>query len=124
MAWPGHRLALWLAAAVLAAWLGGMALTLRAAALPPEAGGTMLAVFPPSMPREEAFARLIEAGARPLRRTWLGFVWVVNGNEPGLAGRLAQQGALGAYKDLPVSPELSGCFAYADAKVAELFSLR
>jgi hypothetical protein len=123
MHWPGHKLALTLASLVLLVWVAAMATSLRIAALPAQATGTMLVVFTPGTEREEAFSQLIAAGANPLRRTWLGFVWVVNGTEPGLAGRLVQQGALGAYEDLPVSPELSGCFAYADAKMAEIFSL-
>jgi hypothetical protein len=31
-------------------------------------------------------------------------------------------GAIGAYRDLPISPELAGCIAVADRKVADLFS--
>jgi hypothetical protein len=74
--------------------------------------------------QDAAFTKLVNAGGTPVRRTWLGSVWVVTGDAPGLAGRLMAQGAMGAYRDLPVSPDLAGCFAYADAKVAELFSLR
>ena len=51
----------------------------------------------------------------------LGFIWIVAGDEPGLAGRLADQGAIGAYRDLPISPAIAGCFAFADAKVAGSF---
>jgi hypothetical protein len=122
--WPGHRLALGLAAAVLAVWLAGMTLTLRMAALKPEATGTMLVVFAPGTKPDAAFTMLVNAGGTPVRRTWLGSVWVVTGDAPGLAGRMVEQGAMGAYRDLPVSPDLAGCFAYADAKVMEMFSLR
>ena len=124
MGWPGHRLALALAAGVLALWVVGMGISLRAAALKPEATGTMLAVFPPGMDADAAFTKLVNAGGTPVRRTWLGSVWVVTGDAPGLAGRLVEQGAMGAYRDLPVSPDLAGCFALADAKVVEMFSLR
>lgn len=124
MNWPGHRLALTLATCVLAAWVAGMALTLRVAALKPEDTGTMLVVFAPGTEPDAAFTKLVNAGGNPVRRTWLGSVWVVTGDAPGLAGRLMEQGAMGTYRDLPVSPDLAGCFAYADAKVAELFSLR
>ena len=41
----GHRLALALFAGVIAAWLIGMAVVMRHAALPADASGTMLAVF-------------------------------------------------------------------------------
>ena len=124
MNWPGHRLALTLATCVLAAWVAGMALTLRLAALKPEDTGTMLVVFAPGTEPDAAFTKLVNAGGNPVRRTWLGSVWVVTGDAPGLAGRLMEKGAMGTYRDLPVSPDLAGCFAYADAKVAELFSLR
>jgi hypothetical protein len=124
MRWPGHRLALTLAAGVLVIWAAAMALTLRAAALPTSASGTMLAVFEPGTPQEMQFAALINAGGRPLRTTWLPFVWVVAGDEAGFAGRLMAAGAIGTYGDMPLSPSLAGCFAYADAKAAELFSIR
>jgi hypothetical protein len=124
MRWPGHRLALGLALAVLVLWLAGMAITVRRAALPPDATGPMLVVFEPGTSEDRMFAEIIAAGARPVRSTWLGFVWVVAGDAPGLAGRLAEQGALGAYAELPFSPTLAGCFAYADSKAVEMFSLR
>lgn len=124
MGWPGHRLALLIAAGVLAAWLAGMAVAMRAAALPPEASGTMLVVFPPDMNEGEALNRLVSAGALPIRKTWLGFVWVASAPEAGLAGRLVAGGAIAAYRELPVSPEIAGCFAAADAKMQEFFALR
>ena len=116
----GHRLALALFVGVIAIWLAGMALVMRHAALPPEASGTMLAVFEPGTPEDQVFAALTRADARILKPSGLGFVWVVASDEPGLAGRLAREGALGAYRELPVSPVIAGCFAFADAKVASL----
>ncbi|MGI9464155.1 MAG: hypothetical protein ACR2OM_09455 [Aestuariivirgaceae bacterium] len=101
-----------------------MALSMRAAALPAEASGTVLAVFPPSAKSDEVFASLVRAGGKPLRETWLPFVWVVSSDQPGFAGRLKAEGAIGAYGEMPVSPQLAGCFAFADAKVVELFQLR
>ena len=117
---PGHRLALALFAGVIAVWLIGMAVVMRHAALPPEASGTMLAVFEPGTPEDQVFASLTRADARILKPSDLGFVWVVASDEPGLAGRLTREGALGAYRELPVSPVIAGCFAFADAKVASL----
>jgi hypothetical protein len=114
----GHRLALTLFAGVIAAWLVGMAIVMRHAALPPEAGGTMLAVFEPGMPEDQAFAALTRADARIVKPSGLSFIWVVSSDQPGLAGRLQREGALGAYRELPVSPVIAGCFAFADAKVA------
>jgi hypothetical protein len=113
---PGHRLALSLFAGVLAVWLGGMAVLMRQSALPPEASGTMLAVFEPGTPSDEIFASLTRADARVVRQSGLGFIWVVSGEEPGLAGRLSREGAIGAYRDLPISPTIAGCFAFVDAK--------
>ena len=114
----GHRLALALFAGVIAVWLTGMAIVMRHAALPPEASGPMLAIFEPGTPEGEIFASLTRAEARIVRKGGLGFIWVVAGDEPGLAGRLEREGALGAYRELPVSPVIAGCFAFADAKVA------
>lgn len=116
----GHRLALALFAGVIAVWLVGMAVVMRHAALPPEASGAMLAVFEPGTPEDQVFAALTRADARIVKPSGLGFIWVVAGDEPGLAGRLQREGALGAYRELPVSPVIAGCFAFADAKVASL----
>ena len=120
MAWPGHRLALGFFVSVLTIWLVAMAVLMRQSALPREASGPMLAVFEPGTPQDEIFAALTRAEARIVRPSALGFVWIVAGDEPGLAGRLADQGAIGAYRDLPISPAIAGCFALADAKVAGL----
>jgi hypothetical protein len=117
---PGHRLALMLFAAVLVVWLVAMAVVMRHAALPAEASGTMLAVYEPGTPQDLIFASLTRAGARVVRPSALGFIWIVSGEEPGLAGRLTREGALGAYRDLPISPTIAGCFAYADARAAAL----
>jgi hypothetical protein len=116
----GHRLALALFLGVIAVWLTGMAVVMRHAALPPEASGTMLAVFEPGTPDDQVFASLTRADARIVKPSGLGFIWVVSSDEPGLAGRLRREGALGAYRELPVSPVIAGCFAFADAKVASL----
>lgn len=120
MRFPAHRLALALFAAVLMAWIAAMAILMRHAALPPEASGPMLVVFEPGTPDDAVFASLTRAGARVIRQSGLSFIWVVAGEEPGLAGRLAQEGALGAYRELPLSPVIAGCFALADAKMATL----
>ena len=116
----GHRLALALFAGVIVLWLAGMAIVMRHAALPPEASGPMLAVFEPGTPADAIFASLTRAEARIVKPSGLPFVWVVAGDAPGLAGRLAREGAIGAYRELPVSPVIAGCFAFADAKVAAI----
>lgn len=122
MRWPGHRFALILFCAVIAVWLAVMAVVMRLAALPPEASGPMLAVFEPGTSADEIFARLTRVEAKPVRATAFGFIWVVAGEQRGLAGRLVQEGAIGTYAELPLSPSIAGCFALADAKVSELLS--
>lgn len=121
MSGSGHRLAFGLLTGVLAAWLIIMAVVVRFAALPPEASGTMMAIFDPGTPADVVFAGLTRAEARIVGPTDFGFVWLVSSDQPGLAGRLAANGAIGAYRELPVSPTLVGCFALADAKVSQAF---
>ena len=124
MAYPGHKLALGIAASVLVLWLAAMSIALRAARLEPEASGTMIVVFEPGTSSNDGLAKLIAADALPMRKTWVSFVWVAHGDRAGLSKRLMQQGALGTYRNLPLSPALSGCFAYSDIKMQELFSFR
>jgi hypothetical protein len=119
-----HRLALALAAGIVIIWLASMFLLVRAAALPPQAEGNMLAVFEPGTTEDDIFASLVAAGGKPVRRTWLPFVWIVSGNGAGFVARLEREGALGAYDEFPFAPALAGCFAYADAKLAGWFTLR
>ncbi len=78
----------------------------------------MLAVFEPGTSSDEIFAKLTRAGALPIKETAFGFIWVVSGDVPGLAGKLVAEGAIGAYRELPVNPTIAGCFAFADATVA------
>ncbi len=118
MSWPGHRLAISLFFSVILLWIAVMAVLMRQASLPPKASGPMLAVFEPGTTPDDIFAKLTIAGAKPIRETAFGFIWVVAGDEPGLAGRLASQGAIGAYRELPLNPTIAGCFALADAKIA------
>ena len=123
MGWPGHRLALTLFVTVLAVWIAVMAVLMRRSSLPADATGPMLAVFEPGTSADDIFAKLTFAGAKPVRQTAFAFIWVVAGDEPGLAGRLAGQGAIGAYRELPLNPTIAGCFALADAKVSEYTGL-
>jgi hypothetical protein len=121
MNFPGHKFALSIFVGVIAVWLIAMAIIMRAGALPAEASGTMLAVFNPGTPQDKIFASLVNAGAKPIRETSFGFIWVVSGDEPGLSGRLLSAGSIGNYRNLPLSPTIAGCFALADAKVAAAF---
>jgi hypothetical protein len=119
MGWPGHRFALTLFASVIALWLIAMFVIMRDAALKPEANGIMLVVFEPGTEPDVAFAAITRAEAKPIRKTAFGFIWVVDGN----AGRLETEGALGSYRNLPISPEIAGCVAVVDAKIATAFGL-
>jgi hypothetical protein len=121
MHWPGHKFALGLFIAVVVAWVSVMAILMRKSALPSDATGTMLAVFDPSTSEDKAFAAIAAAGGRPVRQTSFGFIWIVSSDEPGLAGKLKAQGALGSYRELPISPTIAGCFALADAKISSAF---
>lgn len=120
----GHRLAFAIGTGILLAWLVAMAIAMRAAALPPDASGAMIVVFPPTMHENAALDAIVAAGGKPVRRTWISSVWVVQGEGDGYAGRITGNGALAAYSEFPLSPEIAGCFAYADAKVADLFAIR
>ncbi len=104
---------------VIVLWLIAMAVIMRAGALTPEATGTMLAVFEPNTPSDKVFTSIVNAGGKPIRQTSFGFIWVVNAEEPGLAGRLKENGAIGSYRNLPISPTIAGCFALADAKLTQ-----
>jgi hypothetical protein len=119
--YPSHKFALMFFTSVIALWLIAMAIIMRAGALSPDASGTMLAVFEPNTPSDKVFASIIKAGAKPIRQTSFGFIWVVISDEVGLSGRLKDNGAIGSYRNLPLSPTIAGCFALADAKVAEAF---
>jgi hypothetical protein len=121
MQWPGHKFAFAAFSGVIVVWLVVMAVVMREGRLPAEATGTMMAVFNPGTPQDQIFASLVNAGAKPIRETSFGFIWVVSGDEPGLSGRLRANGAIGNYRNLPLSPTIAGCFALADAKVAEAF---
>jgi hypothetical protein len=124
MRWPGHRLAIALACGVLTLWLAAMMVIVHAAQLDSAASGKVLAVFEPGTDEDEVFAKLISAGGRPVRRTWLPFVWVVSGDRPGFVGSLLDEGAVGAYGELPFAPAIAGCLAFADTKIAEIFVVR
>ncbi len=119
MAYPGHRFALGLFASVIIVWLAVMSIVMRQATLPATATGTMLVVFQPSTPSDAAFSAITRSGARPIRQTAFGFIWVVDGN----AGKLAAEGAIGSFKELPISPEIAGCVAVVNDRVADAFKL-
>jgi hypothetical protein len=119
MRYPGHRFALTLFASVILVWLIAMFAIMRDAVLTPDANGVMLVVFEPGTADDAAFAAITRAEAKPIRKTAFGFIWVVDGN----AGKLEREGALGSYRNLPISPEIAGCVAVVDAKMADAFGI-
>lgn len=94
---------------VLVVWVAVMAVTLSQAALTEDAGGTVLAVFPPGTPDATVFGAVVRAGGEPVRRTWIPFAWVARAEGDGFVGRLKREGAMTVYGDLSVGPALGGC---------------
>ena len=123
MRWPGHRTAAAFFAGIIVLWLAGFALFMHLGRAAPEQSGSVLAVFSPSMPENQVFARIVQAGGRPVRPTWMPGTWITHGDSAGFAGRLEAHGAIGAYTSTPFLPQLAGCFAYVDAKVVQVFTL-
>jgi hypothetical protein len=95
-----HRFALKLFAGILGLWLIGMAALLKAASLPPEASGTVIALFPPATGSAEAIAASAAAGAKLVSTSGFENVLVVADEAPGLAGRLHQAGALAVFENM------------------------
>ncbi len=110
-------------AGIMLVWLAGFALFMHLGRIGPEQSGTVLAVFPASLAEDQVFAKIIQAGGRPIRPTWMPGTWVTHGDKAGYAGRLEAHGAIGAYTSTPFMPQLAGCFAYVDAKAVQLFTL-
>ncbi|MCC7272647.1 MAG: hypothetical protein IT561_08265 [Alphaproteobacteria bacterium] len=105
-----HRLALGIAAGLLALWAASFALLLHAAALPPARSGTVLVLFPPRFGAIEAFAAIAAADGTPVRATWLPNFVLADGPDPGFVGRLRAAGALAAYSPFDLGPALvDGC---------------
>ncbi len=111
MALHEHRLAMGLFGGVALVWLASLGFLLHRAALPETASGDMLAVFRPGTAQDDALFALLNAGGTPIRQTATGFVWIVTDSEPGLVGRLKKEGMVAAYRPLPFTPTVAGCFA-------------
>jgi hypothetical protein len=105
-----HRFALKLLAWIVGIWLTAMAFLFEAAALPPEASGTVIALFPPGMDSAQSFGASAAAGAKLVSTTWFDNVLVVADETPGLAGRLKAQGAIEAFKNMSFAGiSFAGC---------------
>jgi hypothetical protein len=89
----GHGLAAALLAGAIAVTGLVFVLVMRQAALPAEASGTVLALFPPGIGAEARFAAIARADGRLVRGTALPNAVIVDGETPGFAGRLEAEGA-------------------------------
>jgi hypothetical protein len=95
-----HRFALKLLAWIAGFWLVGMALLFEAAALPREAGGTVIVLFPIGTNTAGSVAASAAAGAKLVSPSWFENMLVVADETPGLAGRLKDQGALAVFENM------------------------
>lgn len=120
----GHKLALGFFAAVALAWAAVFALTLHRAALPPQASGRVVAVYPFRWSGQAATAAALRTEARLVRQTWLPNIIEVASDEPGFVARLQQQGAIGVYRAAPFNLfTLSGCTGLPPGPLSRAFSL-
>jgi len=123
MQWPGHRFAALFFLGTMLLFVALSAIYMISSRANDTETGTMLAVFAPSTSERDVFGKIILAGSKPIRPTWVTGTWVVHADEAGFAGRLKAHGALGAYTSSPILPQLAGCFAYVDAKTVQLFAI-
>jgi len=100
----------------LALWVVTMAVALPLGALPENAGGRVLAVFPPSLGPDARLLAIVEAEGRPVLGFLGGLVWLTEpaddkSGAPGFVGRLKAAGAWAAYHPdtFAVLPQ-GGCF--------------
>lgn len=105
-----HRLALGFVAAVLLLWAGLFGWTLQRAALPPEASGRVIAVYPFGWGEPAVTTAAMRTEARLVRQTWLANAVELASEDPGFAGRLRDSGAIAVYRAQPFSLfTLAGC---------------
>jgi hypothetical protein len=110
MAMGPHRLALGFVLAVLAVWAVLFGWTLRQAALPPEASGRVIAVYPFGWDAPAVTAAATRTEARLVRQTWLPNAVELASDEAGFAARLRETGAIGVYRAQPFTLfTLAGC---------------
>ncbi len=87
-----------------------MALLFKAAALPPEASGTVIVFFAPGTESAEALAASAAAGAKLVSTSWFENMLVVADEMPGLARRLKEQGAVEAFENMSFAGfSFAGC---------------
>ncbi|MCB2054365.1 MAG: hypothetical protein KDE35_09000 [Geminicoccaceae bacterium] len=113
------RFTAWFMGAVLLVWSAVVLLVLATSGLDEDEQGTMLAAFAPGTPDVAVMTRVIEAGGSVVRQTALPSLWVVHGDDAGFVGRLRSNGALAAYRELPLDVPLAGCTGVILAREAD-----
>jgi len=106
-----HWIALGFAGAVLLVWAAIFGVTLQRAALPGEASGKVVAVYPFDWSQERSVAAALGGTeARLVRETWLRNAIELSSDDPGFAQRLRAAGAIAVYRAQPFDVfTLAGC---------------
>lgn len=105
-----HRLALGFVLAVLLLWAGLFVWTLQRAALPPEASGRVIAIYPFGWTDMAVTGAAMRTEARLVRQTWLRNAVELASDEPGFTERLRSSGAIAVYRAQPFNLfTLAGC---------------
>jgi hypothetical protein len=105
-----HWIALGFAGAVLLVWAAIFGATLQRAALPNEASGKVVAVYPFGWSKERSVAASLGTEARLVRETWLPNAIELSSDDTGFVDRLRASGAIGVYRAQPFDVfTLAGC---------------
>ena len=105
-----HLLALKLLGWVTGLWLIGMMLLFKAAALPAEASGTVIVLFPIGTESAQSIAASAAAGAKLVSPSWFENMLVVADDAPGLVRRLKDRGATAVFKNMSFAGfSFAGC---------------
>jgi hypothetical protein len=105
-----HRFALKLLGWIVGIWLAAIALLFKAAALPSEASGTVIVLYPLGTNTAGSVSATAAAGAQLVSPSWFGNVLVVADETPGLAGRLKDHGALAVFENMSLAGfNFAGC---------------
>ncbi|MDX2102544.1 MAG: hypothetical protein SF002_08390 [Alphaproteobacteria bacterium] len=102
------RLALSVLGGVFAVWLALAVGLLADGGLGPDETGRMVVVFDPRLDGDQALLRVALADGRIVRHSWFPFALVVEDDQPGLAGRLRDAGALIAMREMLAAFMLAG----------------
>ncbi len=121
----GHGLAGRLLAAAAVVWLAAFSLSINGSRLADAEHGPMVVVLRPGTTDAEAISAIGRAGGSvvaPVAGT--SFVWSAVGDRPGFVGRVRSEGAMVAFRNLPVVTMLVGCMPALFAQTRPDISLR